>query len=118
MLRVVAALVVAGSGMGSAWGQPAPQPLAARAAAVLKEVADTAAFNGAVVLMRNGQVVYEGAVGLAQRDPDRPYTPDTPSDGGSLAKTMTAAAVWELVAEGRLQFDDRVVRHLPIAQRA
>ncbi len=92
---------------------PAPESIASRAAAVLQEAAATASFNGAVVLMRDGQVVYEGAVGLAQRHPASAYTTDTPSDGGSLAKTMTAAAVWELVAEGRLKFDDPVVRYLP-----
>ncbi|MBX3638839.1 MAG: beta-lactamase family protein, partial [Rubrivivax sp.] len=51
--------------------------------------------------------------GLAGRNPDRPFTVDTPSDGGSLAKTLTAAAVWELAAEGRLSLDDPVTRHLP-----
>lgn len=80
---------------------------------VVQDIARHANFNGAVVLMRDGVVVYERAVGLAQRDPDRPFTPDTPSDGGSLAKTMTAALIWELVAEGRLSLDDRVTRHLP-----
>lgn len=89
------------------------QALAERADRIVQEVAQQAHFNGAVVLMRDGQVVYERAVGLAQRQPDRPYTTDTPSDGGSLAKTMTAAALWELAADGRLKLDDPVVRHLP-----
>jgi len=97
-------------------GVPAMPPvlsLQARADAVLNEVHTGSDFAGAVVLMRDGQVVYEKAVGLAQRDPDRPFTTRTPSDGGSLAKTLTAAAVWELVAEGRLSLDDRVTRHVP-----
>ena len=101
-----------------AWAQPSfaatpAQLLAERAERVVQAVAQQANFNGAVVLMRDGQVVYERAVGLAQRRPDRRFTTDTPSDGGSLAKTMTAAALWELVAEGRLKLDDPVVRHLP-----
>ena len=87
--------------------------LSARVDRLVQEAAAKADFNGAVVLMRDGQVVYERAVGLAQRRPDRPLTVDTPSDGASLAKTLTAAALWELVAEGRLAYDDRVVRHLP-----
>ena len=95
---------------------PAASPvvsLQARADAVLNEVHTAADFAGAVVLMRDGRVVYESAVGLAQRDPDRPFTPGTPSDGGSLAKTLTAAVVWELVAEGRLALQDLVTRHVP-----
>ncbi len=87
--------------------------VAERAGRVMQEVAAEARFNGAVVLMRDGMVVFEQAIGLAQRDPDRPFTVDTPTDGASLAKTMTAALVHELVAEGRFSLDDRVSRHLP-----
>jgi len=93
--------------------QPGPDPVAQRATQVMQDIARDARFNGAVVLMRDGQVVFEQAVGLAQRDPDRAYTVDTPSDGGSLAKTLTAALLHELVAEGRLNLNDRVARHLP-----
>jgi CubicO group peptidase (beta-lactamase class C family) len=92
---------------------PPTAQVAELAARVMQQVASEAHFNGAVVLMRDGQVVFEQAVGLAQRSPDRPYTVDTPSDGGSLAKTLTAALVHELVAEGRLNLDDPVTRHLP-----
>jgi CubicO group peptidase (beta-lactamase class C family) len=94
----------------------APPPaatVAARADRVVDEEVASAGFSGAVVLMRDGQVVYEHAAGLAERNPDRPFTVDTPSDGGSLAKTLTAAALWELAAEGRLSLDDVVTRHLP-----
>lgn len=91
---------------------PTPQ-VAVHADRVIDELVATSGFGGAVVLMRDGAVVFERAVGLAQRSPDRPFTVDTPSDGGSLAKTLTAAALWELAAEGRLSLDDPVTRHLP-----
>jgi CubicO group peptidase (beta-lactamase class C family) len=100
--------VAAGSALAAA-----PAPLAEAAGRVMQEAASTARFNGAVVLMRDGAIVFEHAVGLAQREPDRPFTVDTPSDGGSLAKTMTAALMHEWVAEGRLSLDDPVTRHLP-----
>lgn len=93
---------------------PVPQAdIARHADAVVDRAAGSANFNGAVVLMRDGQVVYQRGVGLAQRKPDRPYTPDTVSDGGSMAKTLTAAALWDLVADGRLRWDDPVVLHVP-----
>lgn len=104
---------VGGAGATTAAAVAADAVLAERAGRVLQEVAAQADFNGAVVLMRDGQVVFERAVGLAQRQPDRPFTPDTPTDGGSLAKTLTAATLWELAAEGRLRLDDPVVLHLP-----
>lgn len=90
-----------------------PAPLAEAAGRVMQEAAIGARFNGAVVLMRDGVIVFEHAVGLAQRQPDRPFTVDMPSDGGSLAKTMTAALMHEWVADGRLRLDDPVTRHLP-----
>lgn len=98
---------------GCASAPSAVEGVRARADRVVQELVASTGFSGAVVLMRDGQVVYEAATGLAQRDPDRPFTVDTPSDGGSLAKTLTAAAVWELAAEGRLSLDDRVTRHVP-----
>lgn len=98
---------------GVAAAQPELAPLAQRAAQVVQDVARDARFNGAVVLMRDGQVVFSQAVGLAQRDPDVAYTVDTPSDGASLAKTLTAALVHELAAQGRLSLDDRVAKVWP-----
>ncbi|MDP3135464.1 MAG: serine hydrolase domain-containing protein, partial [Burkholderiaceae bacterium] len=91
---------------------PATQ-VAEQAGRVMQDIAQHAHFNGAVVLMRDGQVIFEQAIGLAQRKPDRPFTVDTTSDGASLAKTLTAALVHEMAAEGRLNLDDPVTRHLP-----
>ena len=71
------------------------------------------AFSGAVVVSEKGRVVYQGAFGLADRERGVPFTLATPVDGGSLAKTFTAAAVLALVAEGRLSLDDPARRHLP-----
>ncbi|BET66612.1 hypothetical protein ASA1KI_15300 [Opitutales bacterium ASA1] len=70
-------------------------------------------FAGAIVLMRHGEVVYQRGFGLANHEEDLAFTPETPTDGGSMAKTFTAAAVWWLVHEGRLDPDDLVARWLP-----
>lgn len=109
-MKVVLTAVLAAAALA---GCATPPSLADGADRVVQAVVQDAAFNGAVVLMRDGTVVYERAAGLARRDPDLPFTPDTPSDGGSLAKTLTAALVWELAAEGRLRLADPVTRHLP-----
>ncbi len=70
-------------------------------------------FSGAVVLSRNGQDVYKRGFGSANHDAGIAFTADTPSDGGSLAKTFTAAGIWWLVHEGRIDIDARVVEYLP-----
>jgi CubicO group peptidase (beta-lactamase class C family) len=98
---------------GCASAPPGADAVTARADRVLQELVASSSFSGAVVLMRDGQVVYEAAAGLAQRGPDRAFTADTPSDGGSLAKTLTAALLWELAAEGRVSLDDPATGYLP-----
>lgn len=70
-------------------------------------------FHGAVVVSDADTEVYAAGFGLANREEGVAFTPDTPTDAASLAKTFTAAAVWRLIEEGRLRANDRVQRHLP-----
>ncbi len=79
----------------------------------LRRLHESGAFSGAIVVSEKGRVVYEGAFGLADRERAVPFTPATPVDGGSLAKTFTAAAVLTLAAEGRLGLDEPAKRYLP-----
>jgi CubicO group peptidase (beta-lactamase class C family) len=87
--------------------------LAARVDALLEPLAAANEFNGAVVLSRRGRTVYARGLGFADHEARRPFTPETPSDGGSLAKTFTAAGVQWLVHEGRLALDAPVAQLLP-----
>lgn len=111
MLTLVAPLWVTSFPLRAA--PPTAAEVQMLASRVMRDVVQHARFNGAVVLMRDGVVVFEHAAGLAQRQPDRPFTIDTPSDGASLAKTLTAALIHELVLEGLLSLDDPVTRYLP-----
>jgi CubicO group peptidase (beta-lactamase class C family) len=70
-------------------------------------------FNGAVVLARDGAEVYARGFGAANVAAGVMFTPDTPVDGGSVAKPFTAMAVHLLLAEDKLRLDDPVQRHLP-----
>jgi len=85
-----------------------PAPDDARVQAI---VAGTG-FSGAIVLGRAGEVVYARGFGVADRERGVPFTPATASDGGSIAKTFTAAAIYMLAAEGRLGLDDPVAKHV------
>lgn len=91
-----------------------------REAALARRVEDAVAplvaahqFSGAIVLTRGGEVVFRRGYGMANHDAAVPFTPDTPSDGGSLAKTFTAAALQWLAHEGRVDLDAPVSRYLP-----
>ena len=69
-------------------------------------------FNGAVVLGRDGQELYARGFGPANVAAGVDLTPDTPVDGGSIAKTFTAAAVLILEEQGLISRSDRVQQHL------
>ncbi len=79
----------------------------------LRRLHENGAFSGAIVVSEKGRVVYEGAFGLADRERAVPLTLATPVDGGSLAKTFTAAAVLDLAGKGLLGLDQPAKRYLP-----
>jgi D-alanyl-D-alanine carboxypeptidase len=85
----------------------------AAAHAILAPLVASHEFMGAVAFMRNGVVVYAEGAGMADVAAGRPFTPATPADGGSLAKTLTAASVWSLVHEGRIALDTPVTAYIP-----
>jgi CubicO group peptidase (beta-lactamase class C family) len=53
-------------------------------------------FSGAIVLARGGKTVYARGFGMANHAAGLAFTAETPADGGSLAKTFTAAGIWWL----------------------
>lgn len=65
-------------------------------------------FAGAVLIGRRGRVVFEKAVGLANRESQTPNTLDTQFRNGSMNKMFTATAVMQLVEAGKLSLDDTV----------
>ena len=66
----------------------------------------------AAALVRGGEVVWSDAVGLADLGKERAATPETQYRIGSITKTFTAAAVFQLRDEGLLDLDDPVGRHV------
>lgn len=85
-------------------------PVAREADALMTDLYRQGGFTGAVVIMRDGEIVYERGFGMA--DETRPFTPETASESGSFAKTLTAASIHLLAAEGRIDLDDPVQRVL------
>lgn len=68
------------------------------------------AFGVTFAVVRDGELAWVGGSGTT-RDGD-PMAPDTPLVIGSVTKTFVAATVLQLVAEGRLDLDDPLRRHL------
>ena len=66
-------------------------------------------------VVRQGELVWSGAVGYADAEAERESTPETQYRIGSITKTFTTVAVMQLVEEGKLDLDDPLERHLPEA---
>lgn len=85
----------------------------ARVAEVFTRLTAQQPFMGAVAFVRDGRVVHAEGTGMANVGAGLPFTPATPADGGSLAKTLTAAALWTLAHEGRVVMDTAVTAYVP-----
>jgi serine-type D-Ala-D-Ala carboxypeptidase len=89
---------------------------ASRVLEYLQSHVDAGDFPGAVFLVSEGdRVLAEGALGLAVVRPERiPVSNTTLYDLASLTKPLAGSVLAaRLSRQGRLSFDDPVVRHLP-----
>jgi CubicO group peptidase (beta-lactamase class C family) len=67
----------------------------------------------AIGVVKDGELVYARGHGVREIGRSEPVDPDTLFQIASLTKAFTAAALGLLVDEGELDWDDRVIDHLP-----
>lgn len=108
-------------------GQRAPKiPAAERAAkkltdaerareleAYVQKLAEADVFSGAVLLAKDGKVIFEKAYGEASKDFGVANRVDTKFNLGSMNKMFTAVAIAQLVERGKLSFEDSLAKFLP-----
>jgi CubicO group peptidase (beta-lactamase class C family) len=63
-------------------------------------------------IMRDGELIWETAVGVADAEAGFDATPDTQFRIGSITKTFTAAAIMQLRDAGELDLEDTLDRHV------
>lgn len=80
---------------------------------LLSELYKKHLFNGAIVTGQNGKIIFSKGYGYANFQDSIPFTPETTADGGSNAKTLTAASILLLGNEGKLKLTDPVQQYLP-----
>ena len=86
----------------------------ARIDTFLQSYVDSGRIAGAVlVVMRDGAVVYERAVGWADREANRRMTPTSLFRIASQTKALTSTAIMMLVEEGKIALTDPVSRFIP-----
>ena len=87
--------------------------VAAAAKGWLDELSGKDLFSGSVLMARNGNVFFEGAWGMADRERKIANRPDTSYNLASIGKIFTKVAIAQLAAKGKLSLNDTVAKHLP-----
>jgi CubicO group peptidase (beta-lactamase class C family) len=70
-------------------------------------------FNGAVLVADNGKVIYKKGFGLANMEWNIPNAPDTKFRLGSITKQFTATVILQLVEQGKIKLDGKLIDYLP-----
>jgi len=79
----------------------------------LQQAVDSNWIAGAVALvLRDGRIAYERAVGWSDREAKRPMTTDAVFRIASQSKALTSVAILQLVEEGKLALTDPVSRYI------
>jgi CubicO group peptidase (beta-lactamase class C family) len=95
----------------------APERLA-RIDSYLQRAVDSNRIAGAVgLVLRNGQVVYQRAVGWADNEAGRRMTVESMFRIASQTKAMTSAVILSLMEEGKVALSDPVSRFIPAFAR-
>nr|WKN37182.1 serine hydrolase [Tunicatimonas sp. TK19036] len=84
---------------------------------VFQEFANQDDFQGAVLVASQGNILYQQAFGLANREWNIPNTVDTKFNLASISKQFTAVLVLQLVDEGRLKLNHTISDYLPEYRR-
>jgi CubicO group peptidase (beta-lactamase class C family) len=91
----------------------ADEAFEAEAKRFLNERAKADSSGVAVLVARDGKIVFQDGFGLADIGNKTPITPDTKFRIGSVSKQFTAAAILRLAEQGKLSLDDKLSKHFP-----
>ncbi len=75
-------------------------------------------FNGAVLVAVHGNTIYRKGFGKANFQTGAEFTPETPSNVGSVTKQFTAMSIMMLAERGKLSYDDLVSKYIPEISRS
>ena len=93
--------------------QPIPSSLDEAVDALVAPYLAAHDFSGAILIARDGEVLFKKAYGMADYAAPIPQTTETRFLVGSVTKQFTAAAILLLEAQGKLSVDDPLTRFLP-----
>ncbi|UCE59933.1 MAG: serine hydrolase [Phycisphaerales bacterium] len=112
-LPFAVALILLTTAAYCACGQPPEVDLEGHIDEFLGRIYKPADPGAAVIVVREGQVVYRRAFGMANLEMGVPLAADMVFAIGSATKPFTAMAVMMLAENGKLSLDDDITKHLP-----
>ncbi len=89
------------------------QEVVKKTTAFLEELSARNGFSGAVLIARDGVPIFRQAYGFANRSFDVPNRVDTKFNLGSMNKMFTATAIMQLVEQGKISLDARIIDYVP-----
>jgi CubicO group peptidase (beta-lactamase class C family) len=69
-------------------------------------------FNGAIIMAKNGEIVFEDYRGMINFKTKEPITSSSTFHIASVSKTFTAMTILRLMEDGRLDIDEPVAKYL------
>ncbi|MGL4599021.1 MAG: serine hydrolase domain-containing protein [Bacteroidia bacterium] len=70
-------------------------------------------FSGTVLIAKGNTIIYQKAVGFADQAKNSANTIDTKFNIGSMNKMFTSLSIAQLEEQGKLDYTDKLVKHLP-----
>lgn len=70
-------------------------------------------FNGTILIKKGKEVTYHQSFGVAERAFNSPLKNDTKYQVCSITKTFTAVLILQLVEQGRIRLDHKIITYLP-----
>jgi CubicO group peptidase (beta-lactamase class C family) len=93
--------------------EPVPEEPAARVDQLMMEYTGDDVPGGSVMVMKDGEVIFQEEYGMANLTYDIPFQNNTLHNIGSTSKQFTAFAILLLAEQGKLSLDDDIRQHIP-----
>lgn len=118
LIPIVVVLLLIGIGLYAFAPHPPAIPSSVKNTIELDALFEALTASGnppglSVVVVKEGQIVYNRAFGFADRPRAARSTPDTVYHWWSMTKIPTAIAIMQLQEQGMLRIDDPVINYLP-----
>ena len=94
-------------------GEMAPEELSRALGAYLAGLQASDRFAGVVLVAKDGEALFEGAFGLANRESKTGVSTATRFNLASIGKAFTKAAIGQLLSQGKLALGDTIETLLP-----